>query len=406
MSEADNSGPRPKSPRKLFTRREFLKGAATGIGALIVYGVAKVVGSHPELPQKALDSITSGKAKKDIDEIVESRLRLNNSKVTLKNSESGPKHNLEPWMTEVASSVRILEVEKGKKVFPMLLIDITDTTFVCPANKKDGEDAQGIRTVFYDLGQVLDKEKILTLPGPQYQKPQSSSIRAAYAQYKMYAQAEGQEGVHSQLGFSDKRGGLVLSHENKLLVTNAEEFASQHNLNPKAMMEYAFTIDSTDLKGSFANIDAASSSLLKDIAYSSEFMNTIVTVYQNETNYHTFLLAGYEPDPKTAPFTTNSVMLGLNLFQIASLTDQLKEQLGGNRFVIVVTDPSPTSSNCYAPWSMEKDELTQQNYSYEETNTPWLGNLGIKETYFRTIGSTANFAFPETSFPWVLGSKK
>ena len=399
-----------------ITRRQFLEGFATtgamAVTAGAVAKVAQVFTEHPEFPKKAYRSITSGKAIEDVKEIIQSRLRLGNYELLLRDIEAESEYPLESWMTDVAESVHIMEVAQNKEKHPILLFDITDTALVVSADKKEAKSPGGsLITKYYDLGEALDGDKVLTLPGPQFRQPkQKAGEIPRYLQYNMYSWTEHQTENPIASNISGQRGGIILTKKGKLFIASTEEFIQVHK-NEKssieAAMEYAFTIDSDILKDSFEAMEKASNTLLKDMLYSCAFSNAIATIYKENGSFQTFLLASYRPEFQFRDSDGSDKMLFMNPVQLASIAEQLKEKINGTRFVIGITDPSPEASNCYAPWKLKKEELNQKGYKYnKKTYREWMPELGVQEQYFRTVGSFDNFTFPGISFPWLLGTKK
>jgi hypothetical protein len=228
----------------------------------------------------------------------------------------------------------------------------------------------------------------------------------------MFAWTQGQT-EKSALECTGKRGGVVVN-ENSLQVVSPEEFfaayqeTQQRESAAKALVEYSFIIDSADMDGSFKALEEASSTIYKDLAYSYELSDCLVTIYKADGSFQTVLLASYEPDlTKSMMRSSESAIHLMNVSQLTSIVEQLSKQLGGARFTIAIPDPSPEASNCFAPQSFDENELQQKGYSYEPAQyEDWMAGAGIDKKYTRTVGSGGNFAFPQASFPWVLATKK
>lgn len=404
---------------KLLSRRTLLKRAFFGLGAVTAAAatgkLGQVVLEHPELIEKTARSISSGKIIEDIQEVIESRLGVGAGEVTVTNFDAEGTYPLEEWMTEVADEVTVLELTRNNEKYPLLLVDITDSVSAVPVIKKEVQPKDGtFPRVYHDLGETVAENKILTLPGPQFQmQAQTEQKVPHYLQYLMYAWSKDQPEKGS-LECTGKRGGVVVRKDGQTIVASPEEFFSYYQENAKGnevaqtLIEYAFVIDSNDLQGSFDALTAASSTLLKDLSQTVAYTNSLVTMYKEDGSFKTYLLAAYEPElTNTSGASGESSVRGMNPVQLASIAEQLRENTGGSRFILSLSDPSPEASNCYGPWSLTEDELQEKGYGYEPAQyQDWMNEMGVEKKYTRAIGSTDSFAFPQYSLPWVLATKK
>ncbi|OGH11211.1 hypothetical protein A3F59_06395 [Candidatus Roizmanbacteria bacterium RIFCSPHIGHO2_12_FULL_38_13] len=403
----------PKKKAPSMSRRKFLQLALASTATVIGAKSFQVLNDHPEFVDKTARSLQSGKIIEDVKQVVESQLRIGNGEITLRVPEVS-KYQQEEWMPEVSDSVQILEAVKGKRQFPLLFFDVTNSVSVVGAEKKQGKH-NGLDVLFYDLAKPLNQKRSLVLPRPQYQLPNMPGVKAVYAQYKMYAWADGHKETESQLPYSGNRGGMVLTKNRGLVVATPEEFSAYHASSVKApghagvqaLMEFGFVIDSVDVEGSFKALEGASP-ILKDLVYSVENMNGLFTIHYPDGSHKTYLLAAYEPNLSVSFLDPESQISGMNLIQLTQVVDQFRKQSGGDRFTIAITDPSDVASNCYTPMSLSKEELDLKGFPYAKNtfNPSLMKDLEIEEKYFRTIGSPDNFTFPENSFPWVLASQK
>lgn len=402
--------------KRAQSRRDFLKAMLGGVlslaGAATVDKVRQVIDKHPELLEKTYRSVTTGKIWEDIDEVIESRLRLNNAEASITSFEASEKYPVEEWMLRVAEAVQVLELQKAKQHFPMLLFEITNSVSALPVQKKEGVPSSGgFPRVFHDLGATVDSLKVMTLPAPQYQmQPQTEQKVPEFIQYLMYAWAPDQPTAATEC--TGKRGGLVLTSDGQAVIASPETFYEYYQqvgqtTGPRALMEYAFILDSGDMSGSFTALEEASQSVLKDMSYTSEFTNAILTVYKADASFQTFLLASYEPNLKNSFSDSSAVssVCTLSPVQLSAVAQQVTENLEGVRFTLALTDPSPEAANCYGPWSLSEEELQQAGFAFEPSQYPdWMADLGVKKEYHRSVGSVATFTFPRWSFPWILAT--
>lgn len=405
-----------KYPRVL-TRRQILKramfGAVALAGAAATGKLAQIAIEHPELIEKTARSISSGKIVEDVREVIESRLRLGEHQITITNFEAGDRYSTEEWMSEVSDSFQVLEIEVAQENKPLLLFDITDSVSAIPVNKKE-EKVDSVNTVFYDILETVDEQKVLTLPGPQYQfQKTSGKDNPYYLQYLMYAWSQNQV-ESSATECTGKRGGVVVKADGNVLVASPEEFYDFYKKNEQGeqaattLMEFAFIMDSDDLEGSIEALETASKKLIKDLSHSNTFTNSLITLYKEDGSFQTLLLAAYEPELENQlGVTDESAIRGMSPLQLSSLAEQLKDYTQSSRYVLSIADPSPEASNCYAPLTFTEQELQQKGYGYNKgVYQRWMPNVGVENKYIRTVGSMDTFAFPQYSFPWVLGTKK
>lgn len=407
-NRANRHEPVPPKPVQTHTRRAVLQ-AFLGVGAVAFTGkVGRVLQQNPHFTEKAVRSIREGKALGDIQEILESQLGLGNRPIDLMSTDARSKFPTEPWMERVAESMQVLEVKQSKESFPVLIFDATESTQVLPVEKKVVQQSNNVlTTVFFDLGETMNSRHGLVLPGPQFAiPPQKIGEVSRYNQYLMWARAVGQE-PNSLYTSRGQRGGVVLTGNGKLLVANPQEFEQQGQVfddpnrldRPQAMQEYAFIIDSDDLKGSFQTMETASEGLLKDLLYSST-TSALVTIYKDDGSFHTYVLVCTQRDPQAQEAADNQ--LHLNPLQLSSLIKQLMDAQGGKRFVIAWPDPSPESASCYTNYAADDQELITQDYLFEGKRPEWMDEIGASKQILRTPGSSEALAAPTTSFPWWL----
>lgn len=408
-----------------ISRRDFLKISS---GAIFGGGLGIFYLKHPDFFKKVWNSLSTGKALIDIDEIIQSR--LNPDKKLYKLGE--PVDYVESWMKNVCAKSIIYSVPEIEANIGFF--DITDT---CEARPTKEILVDKVLTVnneeypyphsYFSLSQTLgyETQQSLTLPLPIYDNNEGID---RYAKYALYA------GCRNGLNFdtraslenepSARYGGLAIV-DGKTIITTPDEFKTinQSNLDTQALIQYGFVVDSSTLNADLENIskskyyDGVTS--LKDQVFTTEYGNCLVTIYDSVGNMRTFLMSTFSPYNETAKIFGKKPGK-FNIPQLIGLVSQFINQQGFDRFVIAFPDASNISANVYTPISYSPYDKNIFSSIDDQRIGGVIGNNEINEEgggdenvgknmvkVFRTLGESSDkYIYPFMTFPFIITSSK
>ncbi|MBP7875804.1 hypothetical protein KA012_02300 [Candidatus Woesebacteria bacterium] len=407
QSDQAGSEPQPKKGMEKVLARQMNRRAAlrmilfgaAGVGVVGAgAGAAIAEAASPGFLAKLARAITSGKLFGDMREVAVSRLKLHNEQFQIARFEKIADDQKEPWMEVVSPNIWVAEIiakqENNDETHLFLLADVTTTTKVYDL-------PISTQAALADL--VLAKQCMI-LPAPHYRIP-ANQLDGRRIEYLFAAeQASGDHLDQSQIPAVAKRGGLVLDSSGVLSVvtpTRMEEvYAATRSDSatnaPQMIMEYAFVIDSREVRASLETVENAKGGPLnlKDLAYSVEYMNFLVTMYDANDVPQTFIFATYVPQRTSQQTAEQSTARQLNLYQVTDIIERLRQQLDQKRFVIAVPDPSEVSIS-FVPQEPEADPQAEAG----ENSTRRLRSLGTDSPYSKVAPRMQTFR-------WVLASHR
>ncbi len=379
---------------KIGRREFFIYGIPAFAGML--YGAYKF---NPDFFNLAYHSLVTGKASKDISEIIQSRL-AQMTDVQLFNLDEPISYN-ESWMKNVCESSSIHILKNGTNIG---FFDITNTCKAKPVK----ETLSGDKT-YFSLGQTLvDGPPSITLPNPIYK-----STDQKYSKFSLFAGHSTSDGnfdarASSQNKPSPYAGGLVIA-DGKAIITTPKEFKTFYDKrqNTNALVQYGFVVDSATLDTDLDDIKGVDT--LKNQAYTGEFANCLVTLYTKQGEMKTFLTSIF------SPFNESSKTFGqkpqeLNIIQMIDLVNKFAINNDYKRFVVAFPDPSVIGSCVYTPIHYKLDEVKLQlSNDYIEA----IRNIAIHEeggsqnvSLFRTLGPYSDLIYPNETLPFVVTSSR